>query len=326
MKTRVGILMGGYSSESHISEKSAKVVAHSIEGSFLPILIRVSNEGWFAIEDETEFQVDLNSMTYTSGNQQRGFDVIFNAIHGTPGEDGKVQGLLDMIGIPYTGSGVLASALSFDKGKCNTFLKDCEDLNIPKSVVLTKSKDPDLENLKVYIGVPCFVKPCNAGSSYGISKVNSEADFLPAIEHAFQFDQHVLVEQFIDGTEVSNGIYSVNGKVHSLPITEIVPEGSFFDYEAKYEGSSQEITPARISPELTAKIQSMTRIAFQLLGLNGMARIDYIIQNDVPYLIEANTVPGLSEESILPQQVKEAGMTLGDFFGLLIQDSLDQAN
>ena len=326
MKTRVGILMGGYSSESHISEKSARVVARSIKESFYPILINVSNEGWMAIEGEAETRIDLNSLTYTLEGQQLGFDVIFNAIHGTPGEDGKVQGLLDIIGIPYTGSGILASALSFDKGKCNTFLKDCEELNIPKSVVLTKSKDPDLEKLITDIGVPCFVKPCNAGSSYGISKVNIEADFLSAIQHAFQFDEDVLVEQFIDGTEVSNGIYSANGNIHSLPITEIVPEGSFFDYEAKYEGSSQEITPARISTEHTEKIQKMTRTAFQLLGLNGMARIDYIIQNDVPYLIEANTVPGLSEESILPQQVKETGMSLGVFFEILIQDALDQAN
>ncbi|MFT4681053.1 MAG: D-alanine-D-alanine ligase [Granulosicoccus sp.] len=325
MKTRVGILMGGYSSESHISEKSAGVVALSIEESFNPILINVSDEGWFAIEGETEFQVDLNSLTYTSGNQQLGFDVIFIAIHGTPGEDGKVQGLLDMIGIPYTGSSVLSSALSFDKGKCNTFLKDCKELNIPNSVVLTKADEPNLKKLISDIGVPCFVKPCNAGSSYGISKVNTEADFLSAIEHAFKFDDDVLVEQFIDGTEVSNGIYSANGVINSLPMTEIVPEGSFFDYEAKYEGSSQEITPARISVELEEKIQAMTRTAFQRLGLNGMARIDYIIQNDVPYLIEANTVPGLSEESILPQQVKEAGMSLGEFFGILIQDALGQA-
>ena len=326
MKTRVGILMGGYSSESHISEKSASVVADSIGASFDPILISVSNEGWFAVDGESEFQIDINSLTYACGDQQLGFDVVFNAIHGTPGEDGKIQGLLDIIGIPYTGSGVLASALSFDKGKCNTFLKYCKELNIANSIVLGKNEEVNLSDLMNKIGIPCFVKPCNAGSSYGISKVNSEPELLPAIQNAFQFDEVVLVEQFIDGTEVSNGIYSVNGTMHPLPLTEIVPEGSFFDYAAKYEGSSQEITPARVSQEMAEKIQIMTRTAFQLLGLTGMARIDYIIQNDVPYLIEANTVPGLSEESILPQQVIESGMTLGEFFGLLIKDAINQAN
>jgi D-alanine-D-alanine ligase len=318
--------MGGYSSESHISEKSASVVADSIGASFDPILISVSNEGWFAVDGESEFQIDMNSLTYACGDQQLGFDVVFNAIHGTPGEDGKIQGLLDIIGIPYTGSGVLASALSFDKGKCNTFLKHCKELNIANSIVLGKNEEVNLSDLMNEIGVPCFVKPCNAGSSYGISKVNSEPELLPAIQNAFQFDEVVLVEQFIDGTEVSNGIYSVGQDIYDLPLTEIVPEGSFFDYAAKYEGSSQEITPARVSPEMEEKIQIMTRKAFQLLGLVGMARIDYIIQKDVPYLIEANTVPGLSEESILPQQVIESGMTLGEFFELLIKDAINQAN
>lgn len=326
MKKRVGILYGGYSSEAHISEKSGKVVQKCISDAYEAVLVQVSSNGLKVVEESNSYDINLNDLTYEKRGTKLGFDVVFNAIHGTPGEDGTIQGLLEMVGMPYTGSGVLASALSFDKGKCNTFFKDCASLNIAKSVVLTKGKQLDNGEIKAWIGIPCFVKPCNAGSSYGISKVNSESELLPAIEHAFSFDESVLVEQYIEGTEVSNGVYSVGDEIHSLPVTEIVPEGSFFDYSAKYEGTSKEITPARISDELTANIQAMTRTAFSLLGLRGMARIDYIIKDDKPYLIEANTVPGLSEESILPQQVREAGMTLGEFFGKLIDDALAQAN
>lgn len=326
MKKRVGILYGGYSSEAHISEKSGKVVQRCISDAYDAILVQVSTNGMKVVEDNNFYNINLNDLTYEKGGIKLGFDVMFNAIHGTPGEDGTIQGFLEMVGMPFTGSGVLPSALSFDKGKCNTFFKDCASLNIAKSVVLSKGKLLDTGQIKAWIGIPCFVKPCNAGSSYGISRVNSERELLPAIEHAFSFDDSVLVEQYIEGTEVSNGVYSVGDEIHSLPLTEIVPEGSFFDYSAKYEGKSQEITPARISNEVTELVQGMSRTAFELLGLKGMARIDFIIKDGTPYLIEVNTIPGLSEESILPQQVKQSGMTLSEFFGKLIDDALAQTN
>ena len=318
--------MGGYSSEAHISVKSGQVVAKSISDRFKAIRIKVSKDGWTAQDGDNSYPIDTGKFTYNKEGNELGFDVMFVAIHGTPGEDGKVQKLLDKCGLPYVGSGESASALTFDKGKCNTFLKDFSELNIARSLVLNDSTKIDSDSIRAEIGLPCFVKPCNEGSSYGISKVNTASELLPAIQHAFSFDDSVLVEQFVEGTEVSNGVYELDGIIHNLPITEIVPEGSFFDYAAKYEGSSKEITPARISPEMTRKIQKMSKIAFGLLGLKGMARIDYIIKGETPYLIEPNTVPGLSEQSILPQQVKEAGMSLSDFFGKLIDDALDQAN
>lgn len=325
MAKRIGILMGGYSNEAHISERSAQTILDSLDKDrYKAALISVRKEGWFVQHDEGEVKLDLNDLSYPNDQGRVHFDCFFNAIHGTPGEDGKIQGLLDMLAKPYVGSSVLSSALTFNKGACNTFLKGIDGIRISPSIILNRSKEIDVEGLTATIGLPCFVKPCNAGSSYGISKVSEMKNLRPAIDLAFEHDSEVLIERMVNGTEVSNGVYTNNGETVSLPITEIVPEGDFFDYNAKYQGASKEITPARIDPELTAQIQTITRKAYDALGLKCMARIDYIIESGVPFLIEVNTVPGLSKESILPQQIKEAGMTLGKFFGGLIDEALAQ--
>lgn len=325
-KKRIGILMGGYSSEAHISELSAQTILNSLDTDrFEGHLIRVNKDGWSVVINDGSLPINLTDLTYQFDNETRSFDAFFNAIHGTPGEDGHVQGLLEMVGVPYAGCSVLSSALTFNKGTCNTFLRGVEGVTVSDFVVIHKGNEFNNEQILSKVGLPCFVKPCNAGSSYGISKVKEEKDLSAAIHHAFEHDSEVMIEKMVSGVEVSNGVYTKNGVTTVLPITEIVPEGDFFDYNAKYQGASQEITPARISENLTTQIQAITAKAYDALGLNCMSRIDYIIENDRPFLIEVNTVPGLSEESILPQQIRESGMTLGEFFEILIDEALNQA-
>lgn len=323
---RIGILMGGYSSEAHISELSAQTILKSLDTDrFEGHLIRVNKDGWSVVVNDESLPINLTDLTYQLDNETRSFDVFFNAIHGTPGEDGHVQGLLEMVGAPYAGCSVLSSALTFNKGTCNTFLRGVDGVTVSDFVIIHKGNEFNNEQILTKVGLPCFVKPCNAGSSYGISKVKEEKDLSAAVDLAFEHDSEVMIEKMVSGVEVSNGVYTKNGVTTVLPITEIVPEGDFFDYNAKYKGASQEITPARISEELTEQIQAITAKAYDALGLNCMSRIDYIIENDRPFLIEVNTVPGLSEESILPQQIRETGMTLGEFFEILIDEALNQA-
>jgi D-alanine-D-alanine ligase len=326
MRKNIGILMGGYSSESVISEKSGRVVhSHLDRDRYAPYLVRVDRDGWQAMADDGgTWPMDLNDMSFGPAAGRIRIDGFFNAIHGTPGEDGLVQGLLDMKGIPHTSGHVLPSSLTFNKGICNGFLRQFADVNVAPSIIVTHA-DTDTDTILSTVGLPCFVKPNNGGSSFGVSKVKTADELRPAIAKALGQDREAIVERFVNGTEVTCGVYLSKGKVTALPATEVVSENEFFDYQAKYEGKSREITPARISIEMMDRIQETTVKVFRRLGLKGMARIDFIIQDDVPYLIEVNTVPGLSEQSIVPQQVRCAGMSLQHFFGLLIEESFATA-
>ncbi len=323
MTKNVAIVFGGYSAEWVISEKSAEVVAEHLDPSlYRAFRVHISEAEWSVVPHEgPRLPIDRNDFSFELNGANVNFDVVFNAIHGTPGEDGVLAGYFDMLSIPYTSAGVLASAITFSKSFCNGLLRQFDELHIPGSAVILKNEPIDPERIIAKVGIPCFVKPNCAGSSFGISKVNNGSDLLPAIQHAFEHDDEVIIEQFIAGTEVSNGAFLKNGEVTVLPITEIVSENDFFDFNAKYEGASREITPARIDPEIADLIQGTTKKVYQHLRLKGMARIDYIIQGGRPFLIEVNTVPGLSEESILPQQVIHAGMTLQEFFGILIESA-----
>lgn len=320
MTKKVAIVFGGYSAEWVISEKSAKVVAQHLDRTlYEPFLIHIERDGWnVVLENGGEAPIDRNDFSFVSDGSKIIFDVVFNAIHGTPGEDGVLAGYFDMLRIPYTSASVLASSLTFSKSFCNGFLRQFGDMHIASSVVILKNDAIDRTAILDRIGLPCFVKPNCAGSSFGISKVKSEKELSSAIQLAFEHDDEVIIEHFIDGIEVSNGVYQQDGNVIALPLTEILSENDFFDYKAKYEGASQEITPARVDAGTTLLIQETTKKAYKRLRIEGMARMDYIIQNGQPFLIEVNTVPGLSEESILPQQVVHQGMTLSGFFGILI--------
>lgn len=324
MRKNIGILMGGFSSESVISVKSGRVVhSHLDREKYTPFLIHVKRSGWECLTDDgTAWPLDLNDMSFGADGARVRLDGFFNAIHGTPGEDGLVQGLLDMKGIPHTSGSVLSSSLTFCKGMCNGFLRQYADVHVAPSVTVSTAAT-DVDAILAVVGLPCFVKPNNGGSSFGVSKVKAADELRPAIEKALAQDHEAIIERFVNGTEVTCGVYLSKGRITALPATEIVSENEFFDYQAKYEGKSREITPARISLEMMDRIQETTVKVFRRLGLKGMARIDYIIQDDVPYLIEVNTVPGLSEQSIVPQQVRCAGMTLQQFFGMLMDDAFE---
>lgn len=322
MKKTVAIVYGGYSEEWVISEKSAKVVlSHLDSEKYACHLVRISREDWTVNVNGETVSIDKNDFSFTSQGAKTKFEVVFNAIHGTPGEDGKLQGYFDMLRIPYTSPGVMASSLTFSKSYCNGFLRQFSDVNIAASVLLKKGEPVDVEKVLAKVGLPCFVKPNNGGSSFGVTKVNERAAFEAALAKALEHDTEAVVEQYINGREFGSGVYQRNGKVTALPITEIISNNEFFDYQAKYEGASEEITPAEISTELTIKMQETSKKVFERLKLRGMSRVDYIVQDGTPYLIEVNTIPGLSEESILPQQVVCAGMTLKEFFGMLIEEA-----
>lgn len=313
MQKNIAIVAGGDSSEFSVSLKSASVVEANLKHQFNTFLITVKGADWtYTVYGKTH-TIDKDDFSLTIDSKKITFDLAFIAIHGTPGENGKLQGYFDMLGIKYSSSNVLASAISFNKGVCNDYLKNHE-INVAKSIQLFKGIDYDSNKIITQLGLPCFVKPNQAGSSYGVSKVRQPNELPDAIKDAFIHDKQVLIESFLDGREVTCGVHNFKGQITAMPITEIITENDFFDFEAKYKGESQEITPANIPTETTEKIQNATKKVFQLLNLNGVARVDFIIQNGEPFMIEANTVPGLSSESLIPQQAKAMGYTLPDFF------------
>ncbi len=325
MKKKIAVITGGDSHERVISFKSAKVVHKYLDKEkYEPYLVHIDKSQWALVDGETNYLIDKNDFSVDYNGDKIKFDAVFNAIHGTPGEDGKLQGYFDLLGVPYTSAGVLASALTFNKGICNQFLRKVEGVNVAPSMVIHKGFELPLSEVLDKVGLPCFVKPNNGGSSFGVSKVTSESELAPAITKALEHDTHVLVERFVKGTEVTCGVLYINGKLTTLPLTEIVTksQSGFFDFSAKYEGMSDEITPARISDELTQKVQETTKLIYKTIGLKSLARIDFIIENDIPYVIEANTTPGLSEESIVPQQAREYGLSLPELFDAMLQEEL----
>lgn len=319
---KVAIIYGGYSEEWVISEKSAKVVLNHLDPEkYRGYLVRIAENSWTVSVDGSAVEIDKNDFSFTLGDDKTKFDVVFNAIHGTPGEDGKMQGYFDALRIPYTSPGVMASSLTFSKSYCNGFLRQFDDVNIAASMVIRKGEQFSIDEVEKRVGFPCFVKPNNGGSSFGVTKVNDASAFDSAVDHALENDTEAVVEQFINGREFGSGVYQHNGTIVPLPITEIISNNDFFDYQAKYEGASKEVTPAEIDPSLAKLMQETTAKVFARLNLRGMSRVDYIVQDGEPYLIEVNTIPGLSEESILPQQVVCAGMTLREFFGVLLEEA-----
>lgn len=319
---KVAIIYGGYSEEWVISEKSAKVVLNHLDPEkYRGYLVRIAENSWTVSVNGSAVEIDKNDFSFTLGDDKTKFDVVFNAIHGTPGEDGKMQGYFDALRIPYTSPGVMASSLTFSKSYCNGFLRQFDDVNIAASMVIRKGEQFSIDEVEKRVGFPCFVKPNNGGSSFGVTKVNDASAFDSAVDHALENDTEAVVEQFINGREFGSGVYQHNGTIVPLPITEIISNNDFFDYQAKYEGASKEVTPAEIDPSLAKLMQETTAKVFARLNLRGMSRVDYIVQDGEPYLIEVNTIPGLSEESILPQQVVCAGMTLREFFGVLLEEA-----
>jgi D-alanine-D-alanine ligase len=311
---KIAIVYGGFSAEAGISAKSAAVAKKFIcANTYTTFMVRIGLTGWFLELEGESYPIDKNNFGAMVQGKPFLFDGVFIAIHGDPGENGVLQAYFDLIKMPYNTSGSFAAAMTFDKGSCNSILRQ-KGIKVAESYWYQKGIALDEEVILKRVGLPCFVKPNRGGSSYGISKVSKAEDLQKAINFALEHDSEVIIEAYVRGTEASCGCLNYIDGIKALPITEIVVEGEFFDYAAKYEGKSQEITPARLDLETTLKIQNTTELIYKMMQLNGMARVDYIIQDGEPFVIEINTVPGLSEESILPQQANAAGISMKDFF------------
>lgn len=323
MKTRVAIAMGGFSPEFEISMLSGNVVYENLDRTrYEPYKALILKDRWVVEMDGKEYPIDKNDFSITLDNGKVLFDVVFMAIHGTPGEDGLLQAYFELIGLPHTTSPQFESALTFNKAECSALLKYF-GVNTPNAYYLAKHETANPDEIVDALGLPLFVKPNRSGSSYGVSKVKSKSELPAAIEKAFQYDTQIVMESAVIGTEVGCGVTNFGGKIEAIAITEIVPANEFFDYESKYSGQSKEITPARIPAHLAKQITEESEFIYESLNLHGIARVDYIIsQEGTPFLIEVNTVPGLSEESIVPKQAASRGISLGEFFHQAIQTTL----
>lgn len=315
--------MGGFSSEYDISIKSASVVfKHLNTNKYRSYRIYITKHSWYYLDDnKIEHHVNKNDFSICINDEKVNFDVVFNAIHGTPGEDGILQAYFELLDIPHTSCDSYQAALTFNKRDLLSTLKPY-GIKCAASYFLNHGDAIEPKAIVEKVGLPCFVKANKAGSSFGISKVYEERELKNAIENAFKEDDEIIIESFLDGTEVSVGVITYKGKVTVLPITEIVTENDFFDYEAKYEGKSQEITPARISKEKQNKVSEIARHIYSTLKLKGFSRSEFIFINDEPYLLEVNTTPGLTEESILPQQANAYGISLSELFENAIEETL----
>lgn len=302
----IAVVMGGYSDESVISLRSGQLILQNLDASkYKSFEVHVLPEGWFAVQNDKQFNIDKSDFSFTKDGIKTKFDTIINTVHGTPGEDGHLQAYWELLEIPYTGCNFYQSALTFNKRDTLSVLSK---FNIPKakSIYLTKGMEISAEEVVAELGLPFFVKPNQSGSSLGVSKVNKVEDFEKALEFAFAEDSDILIESYLKGIEVSVGVLNLNGETKVLGLTEIVSENDFFDYEAKYLGKSEEITPARLDAETTEKVVVMAKKVYEALGMSGFSRSEFIIMNDMPHFIEINTNPGLSPQSIFPQQAEYA--------------------
>jgi len=308
----IAVVMGGYSDESVISLRSGQLILNNLDKTkYQPFEVHVLKEGWYCLIDTVKYPINKADFSIEKDNQTIKFDVAVNTVHGTPGEDGHLQAYWELINMPYSGCNYYQSSLTFNKRDTLSVLSK---FNIPKanSIYITKGYSIDANKIATELGLPFFVKPNQSGSSLGISMVNSLNDFQKALDFAFAEDNDILIESYLKGTEISVGVLKFKGETKVLGITEIVSQNAFFDYEAKYLGKSNEITPARISGSLEELVKETAKKIYESLGMIGFSRIDFIIMNDIPHFIEINTNPGLSPQSIFPQQAAYANISLSD--------------
>lgn len=323
MSKNIAIIMGGYSSEYQISLKSGAVVYETLNRKlYTPFAIHIFKGKWvYVADDGRETPVDRSNFSVNLNGKKITFDCVFNAIHGSPGEDGYMQGYFELLGIPHTSCSMYQAALTFNKRDLLATLKPY-GIKTAESYYLNEGNTIDEDAIIRKVGLPCFVKANKAGSSFGVSKVYKKEDLKAAIEISFKEDDEIIIEQFLDGVEVSVGVISYKGETKVLPITEIISENDFFDYQAKYEGKSQEITPARISKDYETKVTREAKKVYEILKMKGFSRSEFIFKNDEPFLLEMNTVPGLTKESILPQQAQAAGISLEELFSNAIEEAM----
>lgn len=323
MKKNIAIIMGGFSSEYEISLKSGNVVFENLDSSkYNAYRIHIFKDKWVYVDaNNAEFAVDKNDFSVRVATKIIRFDCVFNAIHGSPGEDGFIQAYFELIGMPYTGCARYQASLTFNKRDCLSVLKPY-GIKTADSFYMNLGDPVDEDAIINAVGLPCFVKANKAGSSFGITKVHLKENLQHAIDVAFKEDDEIIIESFLDGTEVSVGVITYKGETKVLPITEIVSSNDFFDYEAKYLGKSEEITPARLTSEEETKVNIVAKQVYEILKMTGFSRSEFIFKNGEPHLLEMNTVPGLTNESILPQQAQAAGISMNALFSNAIEEAL----
>jgi len=326
MKRNIAIVAGGDSSEYIVSINSANQIAKWIDKEKFEVYTVVAKgTDWYVKSDLVcDLIVNKDDFSFSLNNQKTKFDCALITIHGTPGEDGKMQGYFDTLKIPYTTSNTLASALTFNKIFSKNYLK-LFNIPVAEFITLKKGQTIDANSIIEKTGLPCFVKPNCGGSSFGITKVKEKEELKKAIDEALKEDSEVIIEEFLEGTELTCGLIKTNKKTLVFPLTEIVSKNEFFDYEAKYNGMADEITPARINDKLTKQVQDLSSQIYDIFQLNGIVRIDYIYTRNKLYFMEANTVPGMSAASIVPQQVEAMGLNMKDIFTLAIEDAFERS-
>jgi D-alanine-D-alanine ligase len=322
-KISVLVLMGGYTSEFGISIKSGTVVCEELDREKYQVYpCVVTKDQWFYQDaNSVKHEVDPGNLSINLGDKRIHPDVVFNTIHGSPGEDGHIASLCALLEVPQTSTHFYAAALSFNKRDCLSVLK-VHGIPCAESIYCDKNNTPSFKEVQNKLGLPFFVKPNRSGSSYGVSMVNAEIEYEQALNTAFAEDHQILIERALKGIEVSVGAYAFDGEVIILTPTEIVSENAFFDLSAKYEGKAQEITPARINDQVTLEVQKLVRKIYTTLEMNGACRADFIIEEGQPFFIELNSTPGLSKESLIPQQAKYSGISLSEFFDRLITEAI----
>ena len=326
MKRTIAIVGGGDTSEFHVSLRSAQGIYSFIDKEkYTLYIVQMHGLDWHVqLLDGTTVPVDRNDFSFQLDGRKVTFDFAYITIHGTPGEDGRLQGYFDMLHIPYSCCGVLAASLTYDKFACNQYLKSF-GVRIADSLLLRRGQTISDDDVIEKIGLPCFIKPSLGGSSFGVTKVKTRDEIQPAIAKAFDEAQEVVIEAFMDGTELTCGCYKTRQKSVVFPITEVVSHNEYFDYKAKYNGESDEITPARIPDELRDRVQQLTSAIYDILGARGIIRVDYIVTaGEKINLLEVNTTPGMTATSFIPQQVRAAGMNIKDVMTDIIENAFEK--
>ena len=324
IKKNIAIVAGGDSSEYVVSVRSGANVLKAINQElFTPWLVRVKGEEWIVLDGENKLSdIDKSDFSFTVNGQKCKFDYAYIIIHGTPGEDGLLQGYFEMLHVPYSSCDVQSSSLTFNKFFCNNYLRSF-DIPMAQSVRLITGEKYSSEQIIASLGLPLFVKPSAGGSSFGVTKVKEANELVEAVNKALDESSEAIIEQFIDGKEFTVGVVKTGQRKLVLPVTEVIPKNEFFNYESKYiPGMADEITPARISEELTLKVQALSSRIYDLCSCSGIVRIDYILKDEIFYFLEVNTVPGMTKTSFIPQQIKAMGLNLTDLLTDIIHSGL----
>lgn len=327
MKKNIAIVAGGDQSEVVVSLKSAAGLSSFIPSEKYNIYVVVIQASSWKVQlnDDVEIPIDKNDFSFVLNGEKITFDCAYITIHGIPGEDGRLQGYFEMIGMPYTCCDVLAAALTYNKFTCNHYLKGF-GVNVAESIMLRKGQTIESKEAVNQLGLPIFVKPNVGGSSFGVTKVKSEEEVQKAVEKAFTEGDQVILESYMKGTEITCGMYKTKEKTVVFPITEVVSENEFFDFDAKYKGQVSEITPARLSEDLTNRVKQQTNKIYELIGARGIIRVDYIItEGEKINLLEVNTTPGMTPTSFIPQQIAAAGLKIQDVMTDVIENAIEMS-